>query len=1467
MWQNDELKNHLETSFTVQSQTAVVAEWNMNVPGNIFKMGNYRYRKNDSTSDYFKIPNFFDPLDESNHYTNATDSDVVIESGLETDTVTPLLFTYTKELEKLYYSLEDCFKPYRPRSGINKASFFNNKYFSHPNQDMYLRPRYYMPHRDDQFKYWRSYRTESLALEDGYVTIQSNSIPIPLTSDNSNKEYGISKYDNANGIYSIDDACPFVVYKESVPANRIICKVQTNIGDINLGPFKKDGEILNDPFYGQENATTPVRFTIQYLSEYNEWIDAYSFNEDSLRDDNTDIFNSDGYLSLQYGLEVPDAFKDNFILVGTSTSASSLPTNNVKGYAYLVKSTSSSLGILYIWNGSGYSQFTPKYSWKIGTDGVYENTQFVTDFTNPDYFIDSNVFGKIFREFVFIKGLRVVVETMNVPNVPFELIELSPRLVADMTNKTISFSTSKVLSDLGNSSIPVGNLLASTGSISIFDNDSSFNENNIWDGNEGSIIAKYFDKTIKFNIYEVIREVNDVNYYIPIKTLYTEGMPQTNAIDGNISFALRDFYFYFESVKAPEILITEASLSQAVAILLDHIGFSNYIFKRLSNEKDPIIPYFFVAPEQNVAEVLRQLAISTQSAMYFDEYNNFVVVSKNYLLDETDERPVDIVLYGSNNSSEVGINKNVYPNKLSNIIGISSQNKKIYNDGNITYTERYIQRSYGSIKQSQMVDQDKTFIYKPVLLWEVSGSAKTKTANNEMQSTYVLSALPLNSDLDNNPPSVVNNILINNTIDFGENVYWLGRYQGYFYAAGEIIRFDAVQYNIPGVGNEWITSGLEYQKYFSQLPFNGKMYPTGLVRIYAEPYYETINGNTVLKNGEVAQHGREQFGTTIQYHNAGLDSYWSSNDYVQGCDMQSELLYTTKIDPTLPAVTNGVAGLNKSKAEKSKRNGIIKNLFATSYATETDVPLLKTTQTGTIQSSALVFNGPIFEATEKSRDFVSYVWKELDRPFKCFGTRMRIIGRIESNGESNQTPVGSTTYFNITGIDPTKTVTLGGGSGGICLVNPTTNQGYYFEIAALTSSNLNKYLNTNSSGEATNNLDNILFYKVQRNSSTGRAVPVKLWGGIGNILVDSGEFTGQYRVVNEKNPTVYDLTIEYMDINSNRRVFYLYINYKLVQVVTDTSPIPITGNQVGLFVRGSTKIMFENIYALGQNYSQNSSFPTGIPISKVFGDDDGEINANESLSKYAMSGIIQKTYMKGIMPMCMPVYDIFYDEFGTIMREASYFKVKYDKAYPALYAKIAATFNRLKGYVISGFMAESYGAEFLVFNATDTTISLDETSGNYLRIQGITFTQDTTHTLTVDEYYKKRGNLSDPELKGNVLVTSPQRFIDEYDSIRVSRIQYGRNEFTLQGVYIQDQDTAEDILGWVIGKTSKPKKTIGMEIFSIPTLQLGDIINIDYKTADGVDVISDSSTRYVVYQIDYGKSVDGPIMSLYAVEV
>ena len=156
---------------------------------------------------------------------------------------------------------------------------------------------------------------------------------------------------------------------------------------------------------------------------------------------------------------------------------------------------------------------------------------------------------------------------------------MSPRLAVNLTDRVLDFSVNKSASDLGVSGLPVGQLLASTGKLSLFDFDDSFNTNN-----DSSIISKYISKNIQIKLYEVITDNAGIDYYIPIKAMYSDGFPTVGNESKEVSLELRDLFFYFESQSAPQILSTSTSVSAAVSLLLDSIGFSNYVFKRVEGE-------------------------------------------------------------------------------------------------------------------------------------------------------------------------------------------------------------------------------------------------------------------------------------------------------------------------------------------------------------------------------------------------------------------------------------------------------------------------------------------------------------------------------------------------------------------------------------------------------------------------------------------------------------------------------------------------------------------------------------------------------------------------------------------------------------------------------------------------------------------------------------------------------------------
>jgi hypothetical protein len=1526
MWQseNNYLQKHLETSSTINSQALVVAEWNLNIAENIDEIGNYRNRPDAEVGDddyIFSGPktNFVseNALTATKHYFGATDSDVVVDGGFKDDG-TPQIFISKKDKMKTLFSLEDCLGRFRPRSGINKAIYFDGQYLNRVHPDMARQPRFYFGTANDNFKYWTSLRTEgktatvtatvtkvgkSKSTSNGWVTtvyalnsfdagdyvsiqgvnkasvstINRDFVILTATSTyfkvyglinstagtvtlSENGEQGTATVDKSfediRGVsyrsgnkFFIDDAAPFVVYKNSLPSNRLVVKMQTKVGDIDAAPsggyIDEDGNAFDDPFYDTSaTKAVPLDWKIQVLNAQNNWVDAVDFSGDN----NIEI-PSDGYVELAYGLIVPDEYTDSLIFAPQQSSFEALPISAPEGYAYLVPSTSGP-GTYYVANGNdsgnkvdNFDSFTPEYGWYLHSETPSRTTSFIDELTSPPYYMDGTT--KVYRDIQYVKGMRIVVDSMTIDNVTFDLIEMSPRLAANLTDKITSISVTKHASDLGSSGMPVGQLLASTGSLDMFDYDQAFNPNN-----PDSLISYLQTKNLQVKFYESIYPDNGMVYHVPIKTLYAESFPETSASSKHVSVKVRDLFFHLEKMKAPELIIPNCSLSMAVSCLLDSIGFSNYTFRRIG-QQEPVIPYFIVGPNTTIGQVLNDLAVSTQTAMFFDETNNLVLMTKEYMMPSETERATSMTLRGEN---EI-IDNQVH---LTNIAQLESQSDDVHNSGKITYETKYIQRSYSSLSQANVLDAEKTWVYKPVLLWEVSPGENTKAWNDESgkQSSYTLAAIPLDTTLSSDIPFVENGVVVNNTMDLGEAVYWLSRYNGYFYANGEIIKFDAVQYSTLTDGNVWISSPEEYQKYFATMPFGGKMYPTGLVRIYSEPYYDAT-ANT-LKNGKVAKHGRGQFGTSIVEHQAGLSSGWTDEKRVKKCKMVSTLMFNGgNTGITYQNVAAGVL-TDWHSVKTATASGIMKNYLSSKEITETQTNKKNATTPGTVQSSALILDGPTYPSTVNPQDYIQYVTNPtpLDNRFVHYSTRMRVVGSMENQQSRTQTPVGSMPYYSVQD-DQGKAVNVGGSSGGIGIwVDPTTNAGYYYEIVALTDTESKAYTATASA------INTIFFYKIQSRPSDGLAVPIVLWSGMAPILVDDGRFTGQSRMVNEKNPTVYDISVEYQKSGTGVK-FFMYLNGSLVGSVVDADPLN-KHNNIALFTRGSSRIMFENVSALATNAEVNPSSLVNAPVANVFGMDN--TTASTSMNKFALSGAIKSTFLTGVNAgVGKPEYNIYFEEFGTIMREMAYFNIKYDKAYPALFAKISPTFNNNQGYAVSGFTANAFGAEFLIFNTTDTVLSLDSGSGNYLRIQGVTFTQNSKHDYTVDEFFTDQGNLSDPDYRNNQVYS--KKYEKAYSDIKKNRLTYGNKEFTIETPYIQSQGAAEDMMGWLVSKVMQPRKAVGLEIFSTPTLQLGDIVKIKYDE-HGISQVSESDeSRYVVYSIEYNRNGSGPTMVVHLSEV
>ena len=127
-------------------------------------------------------------------------------------------------------------------------------------------------------------------------------------------------------------------------------------------------------------------------------------------------------------------------------------------------------------------------------------------------------------------------------------------------------------------------------------------------------------------------------------------------------------------------------------------------------------------------------------------------------------------------------------------------------------------------------------------------------------------------------------------------------------------------------------------------------------------------------------------------------------------------------------------------------------------------------------------------------------------------------------------------------------------------------------------------------------------------------------------------------------------------------------------------------------------------------------------------------------------------------------------------------------------------------------------------------------------------------------------------MSGSQLIGNPTEYKQEYEQILNSRARYGRQEFEeLSSEYIQDDAVAEDMISWIVNKTFRPRQLLGVNVFGMSQIQLGDILTVDYQVnptgATEMEAITNKDKKFVTYQVDYNKTPDGTTSTIFLVEV
>ncbi|QAX95797.1 minor tail protein [Streptomyces phage Teutsch] len=225
---------------------------------------------------------------------------------------------------------------------------------------------------------------------------------------------------------------------------------------------------------------------------------------------------------------------------------------------------------------------------------------------------------------VKLKGIRIKVNTISALGKYLELIEMSLRLEQDLTATLISSDSSF---SMGTTSFvtPLGGASSNTASIQLSNIDGRYNNTN-----DESLFYGLIDKNVKFT-YNIGYDTTPVGgsgmVYIREYTMFADSWSGQGEETATVS--MKDASKFLQEMKPPKMFFENMTLARIVWQLCDIMGFSDYAYEKIDDDKATIVPYFWTDGEKTIWEIFSSLAITTQSAIYFDEFGILQILTRD----------------------------------------------------------------------------------------------------------------------------------------------------------------------------------------------------------------------------------------------------------------------------------------------------------------------------------------------------------------------------------------------------------------------------------------------------------------------------------------------------------------------------------------------------------------------------------------------------------------------------------------------------------------------------------------------------------------------------------------------------------------------------------------------------------------------------------------------------------------------
>lgn len=268
-----------------------------------------------------------------------------------------------------------------------------------------------------------------------------------------------------------------------------------------------------------------------------------------------------------------------------------------------------------------------------------------------------------------INKIRIEIDSLTTPLDRLEIIEIAAMREIDLSDRVQSYSIDSSMDDIDYVH-PVGQMNSSDGSISLDNRDLALDMTDASKDFYGLMDGWCEYRTyVKFDMSKYATS----DKLVRTGTMYSNGWVGSNPYEFEVQ--LFDLVKIIQGIKCPALLMENKTIARIMSTVLDLVGVDKYEFNFEDFDPTEEIKYFWTDGDESVYDVLNRICKSHQCVIFTDEFGKLQLLTRNQLVNDEDEE--DFIL-----SSEIdGLT-------LPNIIELQKKYDISINDVEIKYKRR-----------------------------------------------------------------------------------------------------------------------------------------------------------------------------------------------------------------------------------------------------------------------------------------------------------------------------------------------------------------------------------------------------------------------------------------------------------------------------------------------------------------------------------------------------------------------------------------------------------------------------------------------------------------------------------------------------------------------------------------------------------------------------------------------------------